>query len=178
MTESATHEYRSRSCGVNIAALLDFGMGKPPRTSRFPLSNPDVAYAARGLRFAPLVHTGRADRPRPKAWTVPLRKKEVLSSALKSASGISTRSAAILPRNGVAPWGRFCIFREGERGRGKNEHQRGGGCAKPLRGQAPVTPNSLILRSFHLATRYKSQDFVERDPREIVNLPESQIFKT
>nr|DAU97233.1 MAG TPA: hypothetical protein [Caudoviricetes sp.] len=52
-----------------------------------------------------------------------------------------------------------------------------GGCAKPLRGQAPVTPNSLILRSFHLATRYKSEIFVERGPREMVNLPESQIFK-
>lgn len=76
----------------------------------------------------------------------------------------------------VAPWGRFCIFREGERGRGKNERQRGGGCAKPLRGQAPVTPNSLILRSFHLATRYKFKDFVERDPREMANLSESQIF--
>ena len=78
----------------------------------------------------------------------------------------------------VAPWGRFCIFREGERGRGKNERQRGGGCAKPLRGQAPVTPNFLILRSFHLATRYKSEIFVERDPREMANLPESQIFMT
>mgnify|MGYP006976546076 CR=1 FL=1 len=89
-----------------------------------------------------------------------------------------TFAAAILPRIGVAPWGRFCIFREGERGRGKNERQRGGGCAKPLRGQAPVTPNSLILRSFHLATRYKSEIFVERGPREMTNLPVSQIFKT
>jgi len=92
--------------------------------------------------------------------------------------GNLTFTAAILPRIGVAPWGRFCIFREGERGRGKNERQRGGGCAKPLRGQAPVTPNSLILRSFHLATRYKSEKFVERGPREMTNLPESQIFKT
>ena len=74
--------------------------------------------------------------------------------------------------------GAFCIFREGERGQDENKRQRGGGCAKPLRGQAPVTPNSLILRSFHLATRYKSQDFVGRDPREMANLPESQIFKT
>ena len=44
--------------------------------------------------------------------------------------------------------------------------------------QAPLTPNSLILRSFHLAPRYKSQDFVGRDPREMANLPVSQIFKT
>ena len=74
--------------------------------------------------------------------------------------------------------GAFCIFREGERGQDENKRQRGGGCAKPLRGQAPVTPNSLILRSFHLATHYKSQDFVERDPREMANLPVSQIFMT
>lgn len=74
--------------------------------------------------------------------------------------------------------GAFCIFREGERGQDENKRQRGGGCAKPLRGQAPVTPNSLILRSFHLATRYKSEIFVERGPREMANLPESQIFMT
>ena len=65
-----------------------------------------------------------------------------------------------------------------KKGRSENEVQRGGGCAMPLRGQAPVTPNSLILRSFHLATRYKSEIFVERDPREMANLPDSQIFKT
>ena len=74
--------------------------------------------------------------------------------------------------------GAFCIFREEERGQDENKRQRGGGCAKPLRGQAPVTPNSLILRSFHLATRYKSQDFVGRDTREMANLPVSQIFKS
>lgn len=73
--------------------------------------------------------------------------------------------------------GWLCIFRGGERGERKNDVQRGGGCAKPLRGQAPVTPNSLILRSLHLATRYKSKIFVERDPCEMPNLPESQIFK-
>ena len=54
--------------------------------------------------------------------------------------GNLTFTAAILPRNGSLRGGCFCIFREGERGRGKNEHQRGGGCAKPLRGQAPVPP--------------------------------------
>ncbi|HBN62646.1 MAG TPA: hypothetical protein DD424_01940 [Porphyromonadaceae bacterium] len=64
-----------------------------------------------------------------------------------------------------------------KKGRSENEREGGGGCAKPLRGQAPVTPNFLILRPFHLATRYKSEIFVERDPREMVNLPESQIFK-
>ena len=64
-----------------------------------------------------------------------------------------------------------------KKGRSENEREGGGGCAKPLRGQAPVTPNFLILRSFHLATRYKFKDFVERDPREMANLPESQIFR-
>lgn len=74
--------------------------------------------------------------------------------------------------------GAFLHIPRGREGTRKNELQRGGGCAKPLRGQAPVTPNSLILRSFHLATRYKFKDFVERGPREMANLPESQIFKT
>lgn len=64
-----------------------------------------------------------------------------------------------------------------EKGRSENEVQRGGGCAKPLRGQAPVTPNSLILRSLHLATHYKSEEFVEWDPCEMVDLPDMQIFK-
>ena len=59
----------------------------------------------------------------------------------------------------------------------EKEREGGGGCAKPLRGQAPEPPNSLILRSLHLATRYISKEFVERDPREMPNLPESQIFK-
>lgn len=63
-------------------------------------------------------------------------------------------------------------------GQGKNERQRGGGGAKPLRGQAPVTPKRLLRSRFASATRYKSQDFVERDPREMANLPESQIFIT
>ena len=31
--------------------------------------------------------------------------------------GNLTFTAAILPRIGVAPWGRFCIFREGEGGK-------------------------------------------------------------
>lgn len=75
--------------------------------------------------------------------------------------GNLTFTAAILPRNGVAPWGRVCIFREGERGRGKNDNEGGGGCAKPLRGQAPVTPNSLILQSLHISSHYKLEKFVE-----------------
>ena len=143
------------------------------------VSNPIVSLRAHVVSASLRSFTpGGLTAPVQRLERFPCKRKEVLSSTLKSASGISTRTAAILPRNGVAPWGRFCIFRGGERGRGKNERQRGGGCAKPLRGQAPVTPNSLILRSFHLATRYKSEIFVERDPREMANLPESQIFKT
>ena len=41
----------------------------------------------------------------------------------------------------------------------------------------PSTPNSLILRSLHLATHYKTEYFADRDPCEMSNLPESQIFK-
>lgn len=37
--------------------------------------------------------------------------------------GNLTFTAAILPRNGVASWGRFCIFREGERGQDENKRQ-------------------------------------------------------
>lgn len=35
--------------------------------------------------------------------------------------GNLTFTAAILPRNGVASWGRFCIFREGERRQDENK---------------------------------------------------------
>lgn len=77
---------------------------------------------------------------------------------------------AHLPHNGSA-------YSALQSGMSEKEREGGGGCAKPLRGQAPVTPNSLILRSLHLATRYKSGEFVERDPREMPNLPESQVFK-
>lgn len=51
-----------------------------------------------------------------------------------------------------------------------------GGVCSHDGGCAPEPPNSLILRSLHLATRYKSGDFVERDPCEMPNLPDSQIF--
>ena len=95
----------------------------------------------------------------------------------KSASGTSTHTAAILPRIGVAPWGRFCIFREGERGRGKNEHQRGGGCAMPQRGQAPVTPKRLLHSRFASATHYKTEIFVDGTRADAIDLPDMQIFK-
>ena len=61
----------------------------------------------------------------------------------------------------VAPWGCFCIFREGERGQDENKRQRGGGCAKPLRGQAPVTPKRLLHSRFASATHYKTEIFVD-----------------
>ena len=64
-----------------------------------------------------------------------------------------------------------------KKGRSENEVQRGGGCAMPLRGQAPVTPNSLFLRSFHLATRYKTEIFVDGTRADAVDLPDMQIFK-
>ena len=130
------------------------------------------------LRYAPHRHHRTSPSFIPSTCLYLRQGRAVLSQRSISTLRNLTFTAAILPRIGGVPWGRFCIFREDERGRGKNERQRGGGCAKPLRGQAPVTPNSLILRSFHLATRYKFKDFVERGPREMANLPESQIFKT
>ena len=82
----------------------------------------------------------------------------------KSASGTSTHTAAILPRIEVAPWGRFCIFREGERGQDENKRQRGGGCAKPLRGQAPVTPQTSAAQPFRIVNPLQNRDFCRRDP--------------
>ena len=143
------------------------------------VSNPVVSLWAHVVSaIAPLVHIGRADRLRPKAWTVPLQKKRGVVEHVE----IRERNFNAHGSDFTAQWGRsvgaFLHIPRGREGRAKNERQRGGGCAKPLRGQAPVTPNSLILRSFHLATRYKSGDFVERGPREMANLPESQIFIT
>ena len=97
----------------------------------------------------------------------------MLSYAENPVNGIFSHTAAILPRNGSA---RLHIPR-GQRGRGQNPTQRGGGCAMPLRGQAPVTPNSLILRSFHLAPRYKTEIFVDGTRADAVDLPDMQIFK-
>ena len=81
----------------------------------------------------------------------------------------------------TAQWGRsvarVCIFREGERGREKNERQRGGGCAKPLRGQAPVTPKRLLHSRFASATHYKTEIFVDGTRADAVDLPDMQIFK-
>ena len=64
----------------------------------------------------------------------------------------------------------------GERGRGQNERQRGGGCAKPLRGQAPETPKRLLHSRFASATHYKLEDFVAGTLADAPNLPVSQIF--
>lgn len=73
-------------------------------------------------------------------------------------------------------WGRLCIFRGGARGERKNDVQRGGGCAKPLRGQAPVTPKRLLHSRFASATHYKLEDFVAGTLADAPNLPVSQIF--
>lgn len=89
--------------------------------------------------------------------------------------GNLTFTAAILPRIGGVPWGRFCIFREGERGRGKNERQRGGGCMMPHRGQAPVPPNSLSFSPNPFSSRYKLDDFVEMQLKIGTLLSERQL---
>lgn len=69
----------------------------------------------------------------------------------------------------------LCIFREGKRGR-EEIYERGGGCAKPLRGQAPVTPKRLLHSRFASVTHYKLEDFVAGTLAEAPNLPDSQIF--
>lgn len=71
---------------------------------------------------------------------------------------------------------RLCIFREGERGESKNERQRGGGCAKPLRGQAPVTLKRLLHSRFASATHYKTEIFVDGTRADAIDLPDCQIF--
>ena len=81
----------------------------------------------------------------------------------------------------TAQWGRsvggFCIFRGGARGERKNDVQRGGGCAKPLRGQAPVTPKRLLHSRFASATHYKTEIFVDGTRADAIDLPDMQIFK-
>lgn len=62
-------------------------------------------------------------------------------------------------------------------GEGKNEVQRGGGCAKPLRGQAPVTPKRLLHSRFASATHYKTEIFVDGTRADAIDLPDMQIFK-
>lgn len=51
-----------------------------------------------------------------------------------------------------------------------------GGCAKPLRGQAPVTPKRLLHSRFASATHYKLEHFVAGTRADATNLPVSQIF--
>ena len=78
---------RAHVVSASLRSFTPGGLTAPvQRLERFPCKKEDrrlgflgeqsrcVPAGARGLRFAPLVHTGRADRPRPKAWTVPLQK--------------------------------------------------------------------------------------------------------
>ena len=67
---------------------------------------------------------------------------------------------------------------EDEEDEGKNKRQRGGGCTKPLRGQAPVTLKRLLHSRFASATHYKSRRFVGRPLAYASNLPDSQIFNS
>lgn len=64
-----------------------------------------------------------------------------------------------------------------KKGRSENEVQRGGGCAKPLRGQAPVTPKRLLHSRFASATHYKTEIFVDGTRADAIDLPDMQIFK-
>ena len=81
----------------------------------------------------------------------------------------------------TAQWGRSVgaflhIPRRQEEAR-ENERQRGGGCAKPLRGAAPRTPKRLLHNRFSSSTHYKTEIFVDGTRDDAVNLPESQILK-
>ena len=73
--------------------------------------------------------------------------------------------------------GRSAYSARAREGKGKKEVQRGGGCAKPLRGQAPVTPKRLLHSRFASATHYKTEIFVDRTRADAVDLPDMQIFK-
>lgn len=97
----------------------------------------------------------------------------MLSYAENPVNGIFSHTAAILPRNGSA---RLHIPR-GQRGRGQNPTQRGGGCAMPLRGQAPVTPKRLLHSRFASATHCKTGIFVDGTRADAIDLPDMQIFK-
>ena len=61
--------------------------------------------------------------------------------------------------------------------KGRSEIERGGGCAKPLRGQAPVTPKRLLHSRFASATHYKTEIFVDGTRADAIDLPDMQIIK-
>lgn len=105
-----------------------------------------------------------------------------MKSGVLSQRSISTlRKFDLRGSDFTAQWGRsvgaFCIFRGGARGERKNDVQRGGGCAKPLRGQAPVTPKRLLHSRFASATHYKTEIFVDGTRADAIDLPDMQIFK-
>ena len=81
----------------------------------------------------------------------------------------------------TAQWGRSvgaCLhIPRGQEEARENERQRGGGCAKPLRGEAPVTPKRLLHSRFASATHYKTEIFVDGTRADAVDLPDMQIFK-
>ena len=105
-----------------------------------------------------------------------------MKSGVLSQRSISTlRKFDLRGSDFTAQWGRsvgaFCIFRGGARGERKNDVQRGGGCAKPLRGQAPVTPKRLLHSRFASATHYKTEIFVDGTRADAIDLPDMQIIK-
>lgn len=85
----------------------------------------------------------------------PRRGRAVACECIKIHPADFVTHASHLPPDALNPWGRLCIFRSERKGRAEKKRQGGGGCAMPLRGQAPVTPNSLILHSLAISTHYK-----------------------
>ena len=110
------------------------------------------------LRYAPHRHHRTSPHQSPRLDKSAPRKSERCRKGQFPRCGNLTFTAAILPRNRVAPWGCFCIFREGERGQDENKRARWGVCkattgASPRNPQLPhssVVPsrNPLQIRGF------------------------------
>ncbi len=64
----------------------------------------------------------------------------------------------------TAQWGRLCIFRGGERGRGQNERQRGGGVCKAPTGASPRNPQTSAAQPFCIGNPLQTGKFCSRDP--------------
>lgn len=145
------------------------------------MRHPSVLFAPSSLRSFALVHLRSAPHRhhRPSPHSTPRLDKCICVKGERSCR-MRSNPRAEFPRTRQrfyrAMGGRLCIFRGGERGRGQNERQRGGGCAKPLRGQAPETPKRLLHSRFASATHYKLENFVAGTLADAPNLPVSQIF--
>lgn len=89
----------------------------------------------------------------------------------------STPTAAILPRNGLA-WGARLHIARGKGGRARKRNSaRGGMCDAPTGASPRKPPTRSFFTRYAFSTHYKTEDFVEWDPKIAVDLPNRQIFK-